>query len=71
MNGTVDIKKIHIWPSDGFWVLDFYDGEVIDGSAAIKICSVSKPEIVIQTSKYRKHIQLTASKNSKLMEAKE
>jgi hypothetical protein len=60
MNGTVDIKKIHIWESNGFWVLDFYDGEVIDGSAAIKICSISKPKIVIQKSKYRKHIPIKA-----------
>lgn len=54
----LEIAKIHIWESDGFWVIDFYETSKIDGSEALKVCTKTRPEIVFQP-RYTKKIVLT------------
>jgi hypothetical protein len=44
----INIKKIHIWESEGFWVIDFYQGTEIDGNESLKICTRTNPEIIYQ-----------------------
>ena len=53
------LKKIHIWESDGFWVIDMIeDNEDLE---SLKVCTETKPVIVFQP-RYKKPIILADKK---------
>lgn len=51
----LNIKRIHVWESEGFWVIDFYETLEVNGDETIKLCSKTKPDIVFQP-RYKKPI---------------
>jgi hypothetical protein len=40
------LKKIHIWESEGFWVIDMIEND--EDSEILKVCTETKPVIVFQ-----------------------